>query len=192
MSVRDFFNRAIARLTGRAGDSRSSQHQQAALHSVATQVASAERQANIAPRHALGNWLEDGRRLRVRLASAFTAPQEEQRRTDARTQGAERQRVISSPNRRSAETPDALPQTAPLIPPGTALEPASPTSFSDASLEEIEAMDEGQRKLIFLSYLVRQGIYNEGFKGADVPEQYRRSQGRDQEPDTPDQDAPAQ
>jgi hypothetical protein len=53
-------------------------------------------------------------------------------------------------------------------------------------------MDADQRKLIFLSYLVRQGIYNEGFKGADVPDQYRRSQGRDQEPATPDQDAPAQ
>ena len=192
MSVRDFFNRAIARLAGRASGSRSSQHQQAALHPVATQIASAERQASVAPRHALGNWLEDGRRLRVRLASAFTTPQDEQRRTDARAQGAERQRVISSPNRRSAETPVALPQTAPLIPPGAALEPASPTSFSDASLEEIEAMDEGQRKLIFLSYLVRQGIYNEGFKGADVPEQYRRSQGRDQEPATPDQDTPSQ
>jgi hypothetical protein len=113
-----------------------------------------------------------------------------------RAQGAERPRVASGPNRRSAETPVALPQTAPLIPPGTELEPASPASspasFSDASLEEIEAMDESQRKLIFLSYLVRQGIYNEGFKGADVPEQYRRSQGRDQEPATPDQDAPAQ
>jgi hypothetical protein len=192
MRVRDFFNRAIARLAGRTGGARSLQHQHAAVHSGAAQVASAERQASIAPRHALGNWLEDGRRLRVRLASAFTAPQDEQRRTDVRAQGSERQRVISSPNRRSAETPVALPQTAPLIPPGTALEPASPTSFSDASLEEIEAMDESQRKLIFLSYLVRQGIYNEGFKGADIPEQYRRSQGRDQEPTTPDQDTPAQ
>jgi hypothetical protein len=72
------------------------------------------------------------------------------------------------------------------------LAPVSPTSFSDASLEEIEAMDASQRKLIFLGYLVRQGIYNEGFRAPDLPEQYRRSQGRDQEPGTPDQDAPAQ
>jgi hypothetical protein len=72
------------------------------------------------------------------------------------------------------------------------LAPASPPSFSDASLEEIEAMDASQRKLIFLGYLVRQGIYNEGFKAPELPEQYRRSQGRDQEPATPDQDAPAQ
>jgi hypothetical protein len=190
MSVRDFFDRVMARLAGRAGGSRSSQRQQAALHPVATQVASAERRTNIAPRHALGNWLEDG--LRLRLASAFAAPQDEQRRVDARAQEVERTRVISGPNRRSVEAPVALPQTAPLIPPGTELAPTSPTSFSDASLEEIEAMDAGQRKLIFLSYLVRQGIYNEGFKGAEVPEQYRRSQGRDQEPEIPDQDASAQ
>jgi hypothetical protein len=192
MRVRDFFDRVLARLAGRAGGSRSSQHQQAALHPVATQIAPAERQAGIAPRHTLGDWLEDGRRLRVRLASAFTAPQDEQRRVDVRAQEVGRPRVISGPNRRNAETPVALPQTAPLIPPGTALAPASPTSFADASLEEIEAMDAGQRKLIFLSYLVRQGIYNEGFKGSDVPEQYRRSQGRDQEPETPDPDASAQ
>jgi len=190
--MRDLFARLMARLAGRAGGSRSSQHQQAALHPVATQVASSERRASVAPRHALGNWLEDGRRLRVRIASAFTAPQDEQLRIDLRAQGAERPRVASGPNRLSAETPVALPQTAPLIPPGSALAPASPPSFADASLEEIEAMDESQRKLIFLSYLVRQGIYNEGFKGADVPEQYRRSQGRDQEPETPDQDASAQ
>ena len=192
MSVRDFFDRVMARLAGRAGGSRSSQRQQAALHPVATQVASAERRTSIAPRHALGNWLEDGLRLRVRLASAFAAPQDEQLRVDVRAQEVERPRVISGPNRRSVEAPVALPQTAPLVPPGTELAPTNPTSFSDASLEEIEAMDAGQRKLIFLSYLVRQGIYNEGFKGAEVPEQYRRSQGRDQEPEIPDQDASAQ
>jgi hypothetical protein len=191
MSVRDFFDRVMARLAGRAGGSRSSQRQQAALHPVATQIASAER-TSIAPRHALGNWLEDGLRLRVRLASAFAAPQDEQCRVDVRAQEVERPRVIFGPNRRSVEAPVTLPQTAPLIPPGTELAPTSPTSFSDASLEEIEAMDAGQRKLIFLSYLVRQGIYNEGFKGAEVPEQYRRSQGRDQESATPDQDAQAQ
>jgi hypothetical protein len=182
----------MARLAGRAGGSRSSKRQQAALHPLATQVASAERRTSIAPRHALGNWLEDGRRLRVRLASAFAAPQEEQRRADVRGQEVERPRVISGPNRRSAETPVALPQTAPLIPPGTELAPTGPASFSDASLEEIEAMDVGQRKLIFLGYLVRQGIYNEGFKGADIPEQYRRSQGREQDSEASGQDASAQ
>ena len=191
MGVRDFFDRVIARLAGRAGGSRPSQ-QRAALHPVATHAAPGERRMSAAPRHALGNWLEDGRRLRVRLASAFTAPQDESRRTDARTQGAERSRVVSGPQRRSAETPATLPQTAPLVPPGTTLAPANPTSFSDASLEEIEAMDAGQRKLVFLGYLVRQGVYNEGFKAPDLPEQYRRSQGRDQEPAGADQDPPAQ
>jgi hypothetical protein len=186
MGVRDFFNRVIARLAGRAGEPRSAR----TLHPIATRAA--EGRASAAPRHALGNWLEDGRRLRVRLASAFTAPQDEPRWMETRAQGGERPRVASGPNRRSAESPATLPQTAPLVPPGTVVMPASPSSFNDTSLEEIEAMDASQRKLIFLSYLVRQGVYNEGFKGHDLPEQYRRSQGRDQEPETPDQDAPSQ
>jgi hypothetical protein len=191
MSVRDFFDRVMARFAGRASASRSSQ-QQAALYPVATQVAT-ERKIRVAPRYTLGNWLEDGRRLRVRFASAFSPAQEEQRRVGVRAQEVERPRVISTPNRRTAETPVALPQTAPLVPPGSA--PANAVSFSDASLEEIEAMDASQRKLIFLSYLVRQGIYNEGFKSPDLPEQYRRSQGRDQDSQdsgTPDQDVSAQ
>src|SRR5262245_7301695 len=97
MRVRAFFDRVMARLAGRAGGSRSSQRQQAALYPVATHVASSERRTSIAPRHALGNWLEDGRRLRVRLASALAAPQDEQRRVDVRAQEIERPRVISSP-----------------------------------------------------------------------------------------------
>jgi hypothetical protein len=186
MGVRDFFNRVMARIAGRASEPQSAR----ALHPVATRAA--EGRASATPRHALGNWLEDGRRLRVRLASAFTPPQDEPRRMDIRAQGTERPRVVSGPNRRSAEVPASLPQTAPLIPPGTLAVPESAASFNNTSLEEIEAMDASQRKLIFLGYLVRQGVYNEGFKGPDVPEQYRRSQGRDQEPASPDQDAPTQ
>jgi hypothetical protein len=184
MGVRDFFHRVIARFAGRADGSRSAQD----LHPVATRAA-AEGRMGAAPRHALGNWLEDGRRLRAHIASAFIAPQDEPRRADVR---AERPRVASGPNRRGAEAPSALPQTAPLVPPGTVATPASPTAFGDKSLEEIEAMDADQRKLIFLGYLVRQGIYNEGFKAAELPEQYQRSQGRDQESSPPDQDPATQ
>jgi hypothetical protein len=186
MGVRDFFDRVIARLAGRAGGSRSSQ--QPVLNSVAARAAAAEQRLSAAPRHSIGNWLEDGRRLRVRITAAFIAPQEESRRLDVRLQGAERPRVVSSPNRRSGEAPAPLPQTAPLTQPGALVAPSSPTSFGDTPLEEIEAMDAEQRKLIFLGYLVRQGVYNEGFKGPDLPQQYRRSQGRDQDPSAPDAD----
>jgi hypothetical protein len=190
MGVRDFFDRVIARLAGRAGGSRSPQ--QPVLNTVAASAAAAEQRMSVASRHSLGNWLEDGRRLRVRITAAFIAPQEESRRLDVRVQGAERPRVASSPNRRSAESPAPLPQTAPLTQPGALVAPSSPTSFGDTPLEEIEAMDAEQRKLIFLGYLVRQGVYNEGFKGPDLPEQYRRSQGRDHDPSPPDQDTSAQ
>jgi len=145
-----------------------------------------------APRHAFGNWLEDGRRLRVRLATAFTAPQDESRRMDARAQGAERPRVVSAPNRRGAEAPVALPQTAPIVPPGALVSASGSGSFADTSLEEIEAMDAGQRKLVFLGYLIRQGVYNEGFKSQELPEQYQRTQRREQEPSAADPDAPTQ
>jgi hypothetical protein len=181
MRVRDFLNRLIARFTGRASRLRSPQ---SVLHPVASRSA-AGRDSGATERHALANWLEDGRRLRVRLTSAFAAPQEELRRPDVRAQNTERPRVISGPNRRAADAGPSgpLPQTAPLTPPSLVPSQAGPTSFADASLEEIEAMDASERKLVFLGYLIRQGIYNEGFSVRELPEQYWRSRGR--EPDAP-------
>jgi hypothetical protein len=195
MTVRDFLDRMRVRFAGRASALRSPQKQQAVLHPVASHASSPGGQSHAAPRHALANWLEDGRRLRVRLrlASPFAAPQDESRHSDARGQSAERPRVISGPNRRAAETeiPSSLPKTAPLIPPAVGASTTGPILFGDASLEEIEAMDASQRKLVFLGYLIRQGIYNEGFNTRELPEQYWRSQGRDDDAPSHGEDTPA-
>lgn len=55
--------------------------------------------------------------------------------------------------------------------------------LSAASLAAIEQLDATQRRLIFLRYLVRQGIYNEGFGSHPLPEQYWRSRGLGDERD---------
>lgn len=54
-------------------------------------------------------------------------------------------------------------------------QPLQPVSTAPATTETRSGMDDAQRRLIFLRYLVRQGIYNEGFSRAKLPEQYRYS-----------------
>jgi hypothetical protein len=54
-----------------------------------------------------------------------------------------------------------------------------PSRSAQTSLDSAEGTDETQRKLIFLRYLVRHGVYNEGFANNGIPEQYHRSLGLD-------------
>ncbi len=54
--------------------------------------------------------------------------------------------------------------------------------LSAATLAAIEQLDATQRRLIFLRYLVEQGVYNEGFGAHPLPEQYWRSRGRSEQP----------
>lgn len=54
--------------------------------------------------------------------------------------------------------------------------------LSGATLAAIEQLDATQRRLIFLRYLVEQGVYNEGFGAHPLPDQYRRSRGLGDEP----------
>jgi hypothetical protein len=67
--------------------------------------------------------------------------------------------------------------------PPVAVPPAQPLIASvsfEAGADEREV--QMRRGLASLRYLVRLGIYNEGFKGERVPEQYQRSLGMDDSP----------
>jgi len=59
---------------------------------------------------------------------------------------------------------------------------------TDVRALALEAMDASERKLVFLGYLIRQGIYNEGFSVRELPEQYWRSRGREQDAPAPGED----
>jgi hypothetical protein len=49
-----------------------------------------------------------------------------------------------------------------------------------AGTNDQPASDEGGRRLMALKYLVRLGIYNEGFASSSVPDQYQHSLGMDE------------
>jgi hypothetical protein len=59
--------------------------------------------------------------------------------------------------------------------------PAQPVIIS-AAFEEAAGASEEQRSLRSLKYLVRIGLYNEGFTSSQVPDQYQHSLGLDETP----------
>jgi hypothetical protein len=49
-----------------------------------------------------------------------------------------------------------------------------------ADADDQPASDESARRMMALKYLVRLGIYNEGFASSSVPDQYQHSLGMDE------------
>jgi hypothetical protein len=165
---------------------------------VATAGSIAQRPSPLPP-GSMSTWLADGRRLRIQRtvrsrhlqgdhASQHTAlpiPTEiERQRANPAISRPAASVGGASPN--EATFPQVLAAPTPTVPtvplqPVSALPPDILVDFtgelSAATLEAIEGMDTTQRRLIFLRYLVRQGIYNEGFVERRLPEQYWRSRG---------------
>lgn len=145
------------------------------------------------------SWLEDGRHLRLRPAKS--ARSESDARPDASVSPYELRRPRAgvpavpgnpAPRLGSASANLAAGESAPHVlasasaaatPSPSALPPDISVGFtgelSAESLAAIEGMDATQRRLVFLRYLVRQGVYNEGFNERILPQQYWRSRGVD-------------
>ena len=133
-----------------------------------------------------GNWLDDGRRLRpgVERPRPERANQASQAPTAAgdasfRTPKGSRPRAATG----QSEPPLPPSADAPALKP-PALVPPTPPLIASVSFEvgADERDAQMRRGLASLKYLVRLGIYNEGFKGERVPEQYQRSVGMGESP----------
>lgn len=147
------------------------------------------------PRTAI-NWLEDARRLRGRPAPRPIAARpatetlrqilHDPRWTSAFEAGT--QIRAPRPSRPLDQRPTLpLPQTQPA--PHLPAAPSSSTSDTeqDAQTHASETEDEARRRLTLIRDLVRRGLYNEGFKPGDIPDQYRT---RPAGPDAPQDDGP--
>jgi hypothetical protein len=127
---------------------------------------------------ASGRWLDDTRRMRPHLASTEGRPVRDRQiqqpgysnrpdilpltasfRPQDKAEG--HSRSIYEP---SAPVPSSQPEHAPLLPVGPGNEPGN---------------DESRRRMMAFKYLVRLGIYNEGFGASSVPDQYQHSLGMD-------------
>ena len=128
------------------------------------------------------SWLDDGHRLRAPSAPREEAPPPPSVRPHLAQRAESEQPALPSlplaegeltsaattPARRADSAPVATPdQTPPTVGDG-----------SDVVFETVDGLDASQRRLVFLRYLVRQRVYNEGFSSQSVPEQYWRSLGR--------------
>lgn len=158
---------------------------------------------------ALTSWLRDGRRLRLRVGArsiptsqtdalgrrqeadpspspasvsfSRSVPQAIPGASVAATDGAPHARAsMPTTPAPSASVPSASVPSASTLPPDIRVDFTG--ELSAATLAAIEQLDATQRRLIFLRYLVEQGIYNEGFSEHPLPEQYWRSRGVSEPP----------
>jgi hypothetical protein len=136
--------------------------------------------------HASGNWLDDGRRLRPGTGPLGPAHADQVPLGPAAAgEASGRTPKASRPSATTAQGENSLPPPAdpPTVHPPVAVPPAQPLIASvsfEAGADERDV--QMRRGLASLKYLVRLGIYNEGFKGERVPEQYQRSLGMDGSP----------
>ena len=129
-----------------------------------------------------GSWLDDAHRLRPRRAALATAdPNRGKHAAPADPRPAPRSGTPTRPIIPPAPPSEEPAPTRPWVfPAHAALTPApqQPAAASGAlNGDEVQA----RRRLMSLKYLVRIGLYNEGFAPSDVPEQYQRSLGVDDE-----------
>lgn len=120
------------------------------------------------------SWLDDARRLRPHLApqarefASASAPELSQERDAS-------QLHVGARAARSAEEHTTLPASPRLK--DLAVRQPVPPAAGDTSraegLEALDGLDAVQRRLVVVRYLVRQGLYNEGFAQENVPAQYR-------------------
>jgi hypothetical protein len=136
--------------------------------------------------HTVSNWLDNGRRLRPSVAADTTHTTFSATSSDAsyeqKASTADAAITLSHTNEPacvSHSVGTTEPTSASSSPPA-ATETHLP---SLEGLEGIERLDATQRGLVYLKYLVRHGVYNEGFQVQDLPPQYHRSAGLDESSD---------
>ncbi|HEX6121929.1 MAG TPA: hypothetical protein VFY89_02160 [Ktedonobacterales bacterium] len=184
MVVRRLMARLGRLLSSSSTTARAARARQAALQAGAPP--SGQRSSAAPIRH--HNWLEDGKRLRPpRLYPLPKAAREDGLAPIITTPlplPAERERVISGRVRLTSDLTSDLAAITPAG--GPPQEPPPPTSLpldplpalanlasAEATLDAAEGLDAARRRLMFMRYLVRQRIYNEGFSADELPAQYR-------------------
>jgi hypothetical protein len=130
----------------------------------------------------INNWLDNGRRLRPDVARNATNTEISATIVEVTYQtslpAAEEAIAVSQPCEPTLKSQSlGASETAASSSPPAVAEP------SPAILEGIEQLDAEQRGLVYLKYLVRHGVYNEGYPTQELPAQYHRSAGLDESHD---------
>lgn len=140
------------------------------------------------------HWLDDARRMRPRrvrsiplaLPTSDEKPQEKPLRPHLDPT------ILRSPSPVSSSNSTPLPMERETRPASRETQPHRPEPAHEVAppAEEPEADDYSiddklRRRLRSLQFLVRHGVYNEGFAHGSLPEQYRHSAGLDDDEELP-------
>jgi hypothetical protein len=127
---------------------------------------------------ASARWLDDTRRMRPRLTSTEEWTMHERHIRPTQSQRPDTTPITSS--RPLDTTREQQERSAPTQPQPArfAVSPSEEAPEAPGGVES--AAGEERRRLLGLKYLVRLGIYNEGFDASTTPDQYQRSLGMDE------------
>jgi hypothetical protein len=148
---------------------------------------------------ASARWLDDTRRMRPRSSTTDGWAARDGQNPSTRSGRPNtvplaslrpQDRAVGRPNStHETSAPTSRPEYPTMPPAGSgtsAPTPRAPTprpeypTMPPASTDDQPASNEGGRRLMALKYLVRLGIYNEGFASSSVPDQYQHSLGMDE------------
>jgi hypothetical protein len=136
---------------------------------------------------ASARWLDDTRRMRSRLTPTeeWTVHERHVRPTRplrSDTTPIASSRPLDATREQRERSLPTQPQTAPFAvsPSNDAVSPSNDAAALPGGADEGAAAGEERRRLVGLKYLVRLGIYNEGFDASTTPDQYQRSLGMDE------------
>ena len=134
---------------------------------------------------ASARWLDDTRRMRPHLASTEEWTMHERHIRPTRSQRSDSTPITSSRPLDSRPLDTAREQRECSLPTQPQPVPFAVSPSEDAApppspVDEDSTAGEERRKLLGLKYLVRLGIYNEGFDASSTPDQYQRSLGMDE------------
>jgi hypothetical protein len=126
---------------------------------------------------ASARWLDDTRRMRPHLTSTEEWTMQDRHIRPTRSQRPDTTPITSSrPLDRAGEQRERSLPTQPQPMP-FAVSPSEDAAPPPSTIDEDSPAGEERRKLMGLKYLVRLGIYNEGFDASSTPDQYQRSLG---------------
>jgi hypothetical protein len=188
--LKQLWSRVVSRLTARLRSSSTDLQKRDGQTAGATYPRSNATPGIPSGGFASGRWLDDNRRMRPQLTKSTEGWVARDRQAQISRSLRPDSSKVASPHSRDGEDEPGRPsyeQSAPAASREDESASLLPIETGDENSNDTDSTrlgdEESRRRLLGLKYLVRLGIYNEGFDASGTPDQYQHSLGMDESED---------